>query len=393
MFDNKNNSLNNLESTNNQDNPHISNQPMPLPNLESSPIEVQQQTTSNINPSENIIKDSVQFRESLTPINNINQKETIANQPTFNLNTFSVNPAPVPSSSPKQAEPLIQSPEPEPEPTSSPSLTPHLEPSPKPVEPLQSIETLQPVAETDNLMKTEPLSTTLPSPQPLNEQKSPEVVPPPNDLSFINELNYVKTVSDQEINPYKDQTSLSSSILKQDITPKNHPKDSKKSSTFQVVTITIVALVLSAFIIATLVFNIHLLRISGTSMSPTITSKDWVVSTAQKEYTYGDIVAFYHKDVIMIKRIIALPGDTVLIDIGGNVYVNGELVDEPYIKTKSLGDPEVDFPHIVHPESYFVLGDNREDSIDSRNISIRDIKSTDIVGKVSYSIIPFKKLK
>ncbi len=352
MFDNKNNSLNNLEPTNTQVNPNISNQPsnitIPSQNLEQSPKEETLQTPSNIN-----------------------QNEAITNKTTL---------------SPQQI--LV----PQPEPASQSVLTPHLESS-SPVESSPPIETLQPVEVTDNLMKIEPLPTTLPPSTPLNESNPPEVVPSQNDFSFINELNYVKTIQTPEINPYKDQTSLSSSILKQDITPKNCLKGDKKSNTFQVVTITIVALVLSAFIVATIVFNIRLLRISGTSMSPTITSKDWVVSTAQKEYTYGDIVAFYHKDVIMIKRIIALPGDTVLIDVWGNVYVNGNLVDEPYIKTKALGDPEVEFPYTVRPECYFVLGDNREDSIDSRNIAIRDIKATDIVGKVSYSVIPFKKLK
>lgn len=358
MFDNKNNSFNNLEPTNNQANPNISNQRGPSQDLGPSPIGELPQQTSNINNTSNIFNQSSQ---SLEPA-----------------------PPPYPNSVPQQ-NPLSQ-----PE-----SITQSvLPPQPEPMEAPKPIEPPPPLSSTDNLMKTEPLSTTLPSLQPLNDSKPPEVVSHPNDFSFINELNYVKNVQSQEINPYKAQNNLSSTILEQNIIPKDKKIRLKDNSNlFQVVTITFVALILSAFIIAALVFNIHLLRISGTSMSPTITSKDWVLSTAQKEYTYGDIVAFYHNEVIMIKRIIALPGDTVLIDVGGNVYVNGELVEESYIETKALGNPEVEFPHTVHPESYFVLGDNREDSIDSRNISIRDIKSTDIVGKVSYSIIPFKKLK
>lgn len=211
----------------------------------------------------------------------------------------------------------------------------------------------------------EPVINTIPNPSTLESLNSPQI----------------------PINPVPSIPTYPTSIIEQKIETKK-----PKSNKIQVILISIVAFSISIFMLLSLAFNIKLLHINGTSMSPTVTEDNWVISTSHKKYTYGDIIAFYHNNVIMIKRVIALPGDTISIDSSGNVYVNDNLVDEPYLSSKALGDPEVDFPHTVHAFSYFVLGDNRIDSIDSRNIAIRDIKETDIIGKVSYSLIPFKHL-
>ncbi len=165
-----------------------------------------------------------------------------------------------------------------------------------------------------------------------------------------------------------------------------------KSNIFQIIAITLAIFLVSCIMISAISFHARLLHISGTSMEPTIETSSWVLSTSKKEYNHGDIIAFNHKDVIMIKRIIGVPGDIVNIDLSGTVTINGNVIEEPYLTSKSLGQPEIKFPYTVQPNTYFVLGDNRADSIDSRNLAIGGVKTTDIVGKVTYSIIPYKKL-
>lgn len=165
-----------------------------------------------------------------------------------------------------------------------------------------------------------------------------------------------------------------------------------KSNIFQIIAITLAIFLVSGIMISAITFHARLLHISGTSMEPTIETSSWVLSTSKKEYNHGDIIAFNHKDVIMIKRIIGIPGDIVNIDLSGTVTINGNVIEEPYLTSKSLGQPEIKFPYTVQPNTYFVLGDNRADSIDSRNLAIGGVKTTDIVGKVTYSIIPYKKL-
>ena len=93
----------------------------------------------------------------------------------------------------------------------------------------------------------------------------------------------------------------------------------------------------------------------------------------------------------MLKRVIALPEDEVAIDADGNVYVNGELLEEPYISDKGLGDCDLEFPYKVPGTSYFVMGDRRSNSVDSRNSVIGCIPREDIIGKVFISVWPFSR--
>lgn len=261
-----------------------------------------------------------------------------------------------------------------------------------------------------NNLNNETNYNNFPSPQPINPNPFEEVninnnyvqnpqneinpAPPEEPSEPVQTFNPFTTFKDQiypNNNTFQEtipQNNLSTQILNQNI----YPKQNKKTSKVQTIAIVVVALSISLFMILSLVFNIKFLHINGTSMSPTMSEKNWVLSTTKKEYQYGDIVAFYHNNIIMIKRVIAKEGDTIAIDENGNVYVNNNLIDEPYLSNKALGVPEITFPHTVHPDCYFVLGDNRGDSIDSRNIAIKDVKETDIVGRVSYSIIPFKHL-
>lgn len=144
-----------------------------------------------------------------------------------------------------------------------------------------------------------------------------------------------------------------------------------------------------AVLIATLFLPI--LQISGDSMSPTLDHDEIVVLLKTKEFDRGDLIGFYYQGKILLKRVVALPEDEVVIDGEGNVYVNEELLEEPYVTEKSLGDCDLEFPHRVPGTGYFVLGDRRTNSVDSRNSVIGAITREDIIGKVCVRVWPLSR--
>lgn len=144
-----------------------------------------------------------------------------------------------------------------------------------------------------------------------------------------------------------------------------------------------------AVLIATLFLPI--LQISGDSMSPTLEHDEIVILAKTKEFNRGDLLGFYYQGKILLKRVIALPDDEVAIDAEGNVYVNGEVLDEPYVTDKGLGDCDLGFPYKVPGTGYFVLGDQRSNSVDSRNSVIGAISQDDIIGKVFIRVWPFSR--
>ena len=145
-----------------------------------------------------------------------------------------------------------------------------------------------------------------------------------------------------------------------------------------------------AVLIATLFLPI--LQISGDSMAPTLQHDDIVVLLKTNEFYRGDLVGFYYQGKILLKRIIALPEDEVVIDEDGNVYVNGGLLEEPYITEKCLGDCDQEFPYTVPGTGYFVLGDKRSNSVDSRSTVIGAISRDDIIGKVFLRVWPLSQV-
>lgn len=145
-----------------------------------------------------------------------------------------------------------------------------------------------------------------------------------------------------------------------------------------------------AVLIATLFLPI--LQISGDSMSPTLEHDEIVVLLKSKKFERGELIGFYYQGKILLKRVIALPEDEVAIDADGNVYVNGELLEEPYITDKGLGDCDLEFPYKVPGTSYFVMGDRRSNSVDSRNSVVGAIPQEDIIGKVFIRVWPFSRL-
>ena len=145
-----------------------------------------------------------------------------------------------------------------------------------------------------------------------------------------------------------------------------------------------------AVLIATLFLPI--LQISGDSMSPTLEHDEIVVLLKTKQFEPGDLIGFYFQGKILLKRVIALPEDEVAIDAEGNVYVNGALLEEPYVTDKELGDCDLAFPYKVPGTGYFVLGDQRANSVDSRNSVIGAIAQEDIIGKVFVRVWPLSRI-
>ena len=146
-----------------------------------------------------------------------------------------------------------------------------------------------------------------------------------------------------------------------------------------------------AVLITTLLLPI--LQISGDSMSPTLKHDEIVVLQKTKNLKQGDLIGFYYQGKILLKRVIAMPGDEVSIDVEGNVYVNKEKLDEPYVTEKTLGDCDLEFPYLVSGTGYFVLGDRRSNSVDSRNSMVGSIEREDIIGKVRLRVWPLNRIK
>lgn len=138
-------------------------------------------------------------------------------------------------------------------------------------------------------------------------------------------------------------------------------------------------------IVATLVFPV--LKIYGTSMSPIVNNGDIVVAVKKNKFNSSDVVAFYYNNRMLVKRVIATPQDWVNIDEDGNIYVNNVLLDESYTYGKTV-QGDIEYPFQVPSDSYFVLSDQREIMVDSRNKEIGCIKQEDIVGKVVFKVWP-----
>lgn len=144
-----------------------------------------------------------------------------------------------------------------------------------------------------------------------------------------------------------------------------------------------------AALVATLILPV--LQIAGTSMEPTLSDGDIVLLVKTKELKTGDLCAFYYSNKILIKRVIATPGDYIWIESDGTVFLNGEPLDEPYISQKALGECDVEFPYQVPENNYFVMGDQRETSIDSRSSVIGSIPEDQIIGKIFCKFWPLSE--
>ena len=141
-----------------------------------------------------------------------------------------------------------------------------------------------------------------------------------------------------------------------------------------------------AVLLATLFLPV--LQVSGDSMNPTLQDRDIIVLVKTDHMKTGDLCGFYWQNKLLLKRIIGLPGDIITLDEDGVVTVNGEVLDEPYVDELALGECDIKFPYQVPENRYFVLGDHRATSIDSRSSVIGCVEKSQIVGKVFLRVWP-----
>ena len=170
---------------------------------------------------------------------------------------------------------------------------------------------------------------------------------------------------------------------------KREQRKRQYSSTTRNTIFVLVVVAAIAILVATLWMPV--LRIYGTSMTPTLAEGDLVLSLRGADFETGDVIAFYYENKLLVKRCIAGPGAWVDMDSEGNVYVNGEVIDEPYIEEKAYGDVTIQFPYQVPEGRFFVLGDHRATSADSRLTIIGCVAEEQIVGKIVFRVLPFSK--
>lgn len=177
-------------------------------------------------------------------------------------------------------------------------------------------------------------------------------------------------------------------ILRQELKRERYKRRFRRLLRSTVNALIVVAAV--AALIATLVLPV--LQIAGTSMEPSLNDGDIVVLVKTGQIETGDLCAFYFSNKILIKRIIAVPGDYLWISKDGTVYLNNIELDEPYVSKKALGECDIEFPYQVPENHYFMMGDQRETSIDSRSSVIGSIAEDQIIGKILFKVWPLSEL-
>ena len=150
-----------------------------------------------------------------------------------------------------------------------------------------------------------------------------------------------------------------------------------------------VAVVTAAVGILISTFFLSVLQIRGTSMEPTFHDGDLAVTTHSKSLETGDIVAFYYNNKVLLKRVVGFPGDWIDFAEDGRVIVNGEKLDESYVLDPGEGgNVYITFPYQVPEGRYFVLGDHRSTSIDSRSEHLGTVAEDQVLGTVKAVVWP-----
>ena len=180
-----------------------------------------------------------------------------------------------------------------------------------------------------------------------------------------------------------DVTTQNQNLPEQEVLQKEIKRERYKRRFRKLLRSTVNALIVVAAVaalVATLVLPV--LQIAGTSMEPSLYDGDFVLLVKTDRLETGDLCAFYYSNKILIKRVIAKPGDYIWIEDDGTVFLNGKELEEPYVQNKALGECDVEFPYQVPEGCYFLMGDHRETSIDSRSSAIGCVKEEQLIGKL-----------
>lgn len=194
-----------------------------------------------------------------------------------------------------------------------------------------------------------------------------------------------KSIMTDDVNKYSEELGIKE--LRQELRRVKY--NSKFAGTLYNTVGTLIVVAALAILVANLWLPV--LQVTGTSMSPTLQEGQVLVASKGSSFKTGDVVAFYYNNKILVKRVIAMPGDWVNISEDGTVYVNDIAIDEPYLKEKSFGDCNIELPYQVPESKIFVMGDNRSVSLDSRNTAIGCISEEQVVGKVTFGLWPLSK--
>ncbi|MBO5623373.1 MAG: signal peptidase I [Butyrivibrio sp.] len=174
--------------------------------------------------------------------------------------------------------------------------------------------------------------------------------------------------------------------LKSELKRENNKKEYKRvlrNTLFVVVVVAALAVLVSSFFVT-------VLKVTGDSMTPTMNTGEIVIAQNSTSFEPGDLLAFYYNNKVLVKRVIGSPGDWINIDDEGNVSVNGVALEETYVTEKSLDPTDIEFPYQVPENRYFVLGDHRAASIDSRSSVVGCVTKEQLIGKIFFRVYPFE---